>query len=1009
MAARYSYAEISDHPSVGPLAAPMPGVPRTRHLGPAIAGAVLTCLAAAFVSFGPGPRAVPAVRVRAAAGGRHHLASATLLRLPAAARGPISAALGSGEAAYRVSGLRALNPAQQMRLRFSPNGVTLSSGATHLALALAGVGRGDTLAPVRPAAPLAVSNRVSYAHGALREWYVNGPLGLEQGFDLARRPAGRGALTLAVALSGTSRVRLRDRSALISGPGDTLRYGGLSATDAHGHPLHAWLSLGGGRLLIHVDDRGARYPVRIDPFVQQGEPLKAGSEVGAGLFGYSVALSSDGDTALVGGPGDEDNDGAAWVFTRSGGAWTQQGPKLTAAGEIGQGGFGSSVALSADGNTALIAAEGDNGETGAAWVFTRSGGVWAPQGSKLIPGEGGKGSAFGASVALSADGSSALVGAPGTNSSFGWVWAFARSGSNWVQQGPGFTGGEAVHFTPEGDPDELGGAFGASLALSADGNTALVGGPFDFEGRGAAWVFTRSGATWTQQGPKLTGSSASGGQVGWSVALSADGDTALIGAPGDVGGAGAGLIFDRSAGAWTRSASLTNGANAKESLGASVALSADGNIAVLSGVGSTGVSEFVHAGENWEPQAAVMTGGSANVALSADADTILLGGAASNSEVGLAFVVVDLPEVTYLTPSSGPVAGGTSVTIEGSSFTNASAVMFGSKPAASFTVDSPTQIAAVSPPGIAGMVDVTVANSQGASLASGRDLFRYENPPPPRRFSLGHQTVLADGAIELEVEVPGPGVLSAGQVTALATMDRVSRPSAREKSKKPTAKSESSALVGALTQTVRTDEESPTLVFKPTVAALRELTRKRAITVPLQVSFTPTGGQASVATTDIGFARPGYSFEGGSEGWTKAWGDLAIAVSAAHRHSGKHSLRIAIHSEPYSAVNVTASGGRLDLLQSGVPISMWVYRPSGTPPVGFRALVRVGSEWTECRSAEIRPRGNRWVRLSVTVPGSASCASSGAANPEVHGIGVEIDDRGGVAKGKDVYLDDIGW
>jgi hypothetical protein len=66
-----------------------------------------------------------------------------------------------------------------------------------------------------------------------------------------------------------------------------------------------------------------------------------------------VALSPDGNTALIGGPGDNSSAGAAWVFTRSGSTWTQQGKKLTVANETGGSQFGSSVALSANGNTAL--------------------------------------------------------------------------------------------------------------------------------------------------------------------------------------------------------------------------------------------------------------------------------------------------------------------------------------------------------------------------------------------------------------------------------------------------------------------------------------------------------------------------------------------------------------------------------------------------------------------------------------------------------------------------------
>src|SRR5207248_866993 len=104
-------------------------------------------------------------------------------------------------------------------------------------------------------------------------------------------------------------------------------------------------------------------------FVQQTK-LTAGGEIGRAGFGASVALSSDDNTALIGGEGDNGHVGAAWVLTRSGSACTQQGPKLTASGETGQAGFGASVAISSDGNTALI---GGATYPGATLVFTRSG------------------------------------------------------------------------------------------------------------------------------------------------------------------------------------------------------------------------------------------------------------------------------------------------------------------------------------------------------------------------------------------------------------------------------------------------------------------------------------------------------------------------------------------------------------------------------------------------------------------------------------------------------------
>src|SRR5439155_10958383 len=104
-------------------------------------------------------------------------------------------------------------------------------------------------------------------------------------------------------------------------------------------------------------------------WTQQGTKLTGGGETGAGPFGYSVALSADGNTALIGGPIDNGNVGAAFAFTRSGGVWTQQGTKLTGGGETGAGQFGFSVALSDDGDTALIGGEADNGFVGAAFAF----------------------------------------------------------------------------------------------------------------------------------------------------------------------------------------------------------------------------------------------------------------------------------------------------------------------------------------------------------------------------------------------------------------------------------------------------------------------------------------------------------------------------------------------------------------------------------------------------------------------------------------------------------------
>jgi uncharacterized protein (TIGR03437 family) len=172
-------------------------------------------------------------------------------------------------------------------------------------------------------------------------------------------------------------------------------------------------------------------------WTQQGAKLVGTDAVGHGWQGFAVALSGDGNTAIVGGfddnPVEEPAVGAAWVYTRSGGVWTQQGAKLVGTGSIVGAGQGYAVALSGDGNTAIIGGPlfGDitTFGTGAAWVFKRSGGVWTQQGNRLV-GTGAAGVFLwaGASVGLSSDGNTAIVGAPFDNQGVGAAWVFANSG-----------------------------------------------------------------------------------------------------------------------------------------------------------------------------------------------------------------------------------------------------------------------------------------------------------------------------------------------------------------------------------------------------------------------------------------------------------------------------------------------------------------------------------------------------------------------------------------------------
>ncbi len=471
-------------------------------------------------------------------------------------------------------------------------------------------------------------------------------------------------------------------------------------------------------------------------------------ESGESHFGQSVALSADGDTALVGAPTANGEAGAVLVFTRTGSTWTQQAELTPASGEeIGNGGFGSSVALSAEGNTAVIGAPGDNGGAGAAWVFTRSeAGVWTQQGAKLTPeiGEESLAGAFGSSVALSSEGDTALIGGPGDNGGAGAAWVFTRAETGvWTEQG--------AKLTAKAGEETGSGAFGSSVALSKDGATALIGAPGDSGKAGAVWAFTRSEAgVWSQQGEKLMGGGEVGeGLFGSSVALSKNGDTALIGGPADGEPLrGAAWAFTRSeAGAWAQQGEKLTAKTGEESeagaFGSSVALSADGNTALIGGPGDdedTGAawmlaraSEGVWAQEGMKLTAKAGEESEAgafgsSVALSADGYTELVGGPADDTNTGAVWAFVNPPTVSGVSPDKGPEAGGTSVTITGTNLSEAAAVEFGSISASSFEVTSPTSITAIAPAGTS-TVDVTVTTSGGASATGSADEFTYVPAP----------------------------------------------------------------------------------------------------------------------------------------------------------------------------------------------------------------------------------------------------------------------------------------
>jgi hypothetical protein len=302
-------------------------------------------------------------------------------------------------------------------------------------------------------------------------------------------------------------------------------------------------------------------------------------------FGFSIALSADGNVLAAGALSEDsrasginntkfqDDDtapdaGAVYIFTRSGNTWTQRDYLKSSNNDQGDR-FGFSLALSANGNT-LVASSYDEGGSGrgvntipdnlrngsgAVYVFERANDAWR-QTTYLKGSQSNRNDALGVSLEISEDGNTIVAGAAddtclvaGINApcrestwpphlgagSAGAAYVWARSGNTWVEQA----------FLKVTNPD-LEDLFGVRVAISADGNIIVAGAPNEdsnakgingnqsnnlADGSGAAYVFTRSGTTWTQRAYVKGSNTEAFDEFGSAVAMSDDGKTIVIGAP----------------------------------------------------------------------------------------------------------------------------------------------------------------------------------------------------------------------------------------------------------------------------------------------------------------------------------------------------------------------------------------------------------------------------------------------------------------------------------------------
>ncbi|AYV82741.1 MAG: hypothetical protein Hyperionvirus2_109 [Hyperionvirus sp.] len=232
--------------------------------------------------------------------------------------------------------------------------------------------------------------------------------------------------------------------------------------------------------------------------------------------GSSVSLSGDGQTLAVGGPGDNKNYGAVWIFENCDDEWIEE-VKLIPVG-LKEGALaGSAVALSRDGDTLAVGAEGFGGTV----MYSRSeDGEWIQLGYVLV-GTDDSGTSQGFCVALSAEGDLLAVGDPTDNGSQGAVWLFIRSDRDWFQIGEKLVVKDSIGVVVN---------FGLSVSLSDSGDILAIGGPNDDSSKGATWVLTKEDNGWMPT-QKIVDETATGSFQGFSVSLNGDGNILAVGGP----------------------------------------------------------------------------------------------------------------------------------------------------------------------------------------------------------------------------------------------------------------------------------------------------------------------------------------------------------------------------------------------------------------------------------------------------------------------------------------------
>ncbi len=859
----------------------------------------------------------------------------------------------------------------------------VSVGPDTFDMALAGLDYGLAPQSLGTALTTASGNRVDLNYGTLDEWYVNGPVGLEQGFTVPVLPSSEAGGSLAVELSLGG-----DLTAVVSTAGNALTltrpdgsaalgYNGLTACDATRRTLPATLEVqrinGHQELLIHVDTAGAHGPITIDPFVQAAKLTAsdgaAGDNLGCSvaISGSTVVVGSPDNTYMVANPIKRSGAGLVYVFTEPSSGWadmTETATLIASDGSVGNE-FGASVSIS--GNTLVVGAPsatvGENAQ-GAAYVFTGSGSAWT-QSAKLTASDGEPYDDFGRSVSIS--GITVVVGAQWAkvngNADQGAAYVFAKPSSGWANMT------QTAKLTASSGA--AGDYFGQSVSISGN---AVVVGAWGVGGsyQGAAYVFTEPSSGWanmTQTAEFTASDAAAYAQFGWSVSIS--GNTVVVGANyatlgnSGLGYQGAAYVFTEPASGWatmTQTAELTASDGTYDNeFGNSVSISGN-TVAVGAPDAAVGGNDqqgatyvFTEPSSGWdnmtETANVTASDGTTNnwfgtsVVIGGNIVVVGAPGAASGdtSDLGAAYLVeTPAPTVTGISPAAGPLAGGTSMTITGTNLANATAVMFG-QTAASIVSDSGTQITVTSPPG-SGTVDVTVVTPEGISPISSADQFSYYGSVPAITSISPTRGPVAGGTL---VTITGTSLANAtavmfGQITASIVSDSATQILLE-------TPAETAAIVDV---TVTTSNGTSTTSSADRFAFVYP--DAPAITSVNNTTFT-SGMTGSFSVTDTGYPTPTFSESGALPSGVSFTSAGVLNGTPTAGTSGTYPIVITAsnglspNATQAFTLFVAASGGQATLeTELTAPSSVWydqaatlslTYKNTGTAAMAAPLLV----------------------------------------------------------------------